>query len=322
MFDYLGVGVLVLLAALFGWLVTRAWGAQQAWLKWLGAGVAGTLTLISGAILVIALIGFYRLNAKQPNAAADIRVAGTPEQVARGAQLAQICAGCHGGGQLPLTGQNALSEGAPPIGTLYVPNLTMAGEMKDWTDGEIIRAIREGVHQDGRSLLIMPSAVFRNMSDADAHALVAYLRSTTAGEASPPTRLNLLGALFIGAGLFPLSAQPPLESAVAAPPAGVTKEYGAYLVSIAACTECHGPDLAGQPEVPNGPPGGPNLTTLVPQWTEAQFLAFFNTGQTPAGATMSESMPWKEVRGFASDDDLRAMYLYLSALPPQAGPSE
>ena len=72
-----------------------------------------------------------------------------------------------------MVGQD-FSKGGPPVGTLYGANLTPAGEIKDWSDGEIIRAIREGVHKTGRSLIIMPSEVFRHLSDVDVQAIVAY----------------------------------------------------------------------------------------------------------------------------------------------------
>jgi len=66
------------------------------------------------------------------------------------------------------------------MGMLYAPNLTPSGNIKDWTGGEVVRAIREGVHKDGRSLLIVPSGDFKNMSEEDVKALVAYLRSQPA----------------------------------------------------------------------------------------------------------------------------------------------
>ena len=48
----------------------------------------------------------------------------------------------------------------------------------NWTDGEVIRAIREGVSRDGQALFpLMPYAGFRHMSDEDVYALVAYLRT-------------------------------------------------------------------------------------------------------------------------------------------------
>ncbi len=130
-----------------------------------------------------------------------------------------------------------------PSSSRWAPNLTPV-HLAEWSDGEIIRAIREGVGRDGRSLLVMPSAYFRNMSDEDVLALVAYLRSQSAVEpASPPRQINVLGAIMLAA-LFPpefFSVQPPLAAPVAAPPRGPTAAYGGYLVSLE-CQGCHGGD--------------------------------------------------------------------------------
>ena len=65
-------------------------------------------------------------------------------------------------------------------GTLVASNITPDPDtgLGKWTDGEIIRAIREGVDRDGNALFpIMPYSHFRNMSEEDAQAIVAYLRS-------------------------------------------------------------------------------------------------------------------------------------------------
>jgi mono/diheme cytochrome c family protein len=118
---------------------------------------------------------------------------------------------------------------------------------------------------------------------------------------------------------------------VTAPPAG-TVDYGRYLVSIIGCSDCHGEQLQGK--VDNGqpgPPAGPNLTQIIPQWSEDQFLTFFNTGMIPdAGQvptlTLSSGfseprMPWPTVRAVASDDDLKAMYQYLHSLAPVESPT-
>ena len=65
--------------------------------------------------------------------------------------------------------------------------------------------------QEGRALVAMPSQAYRHLSDADVQALVAYLRSQPAVDNPQPARnLNILAALFLGAGLFPTSAQPPV----------------------------------------------------------------------------------------------------------------
>ena len=109
-------------------------------------------------------------------------MAGTAAQIARGEKLANTCSSCHSpGNELPLSGSNfGVKFDMPPLGTLYAPNLTLSGDINDWTDGEVVRAIREGVHKDGRSLLIMPSDNFRNLSD-DVQALSHLADISTGG---------------------------------------------------------------------------------------------------------------------------------------------
>lgn len=335
MFDITGVITLIVIIAVFGFLTTRAWKLKNAFLKWVGIFIAGLLTLIPVALLVLALNGFYKLNERYDNPVATIQVVGTPAQIARGEKLANICLSCHASGdQLPLSGTNfALKFDFPPMGTLYAPNLTPSGNIQDWTDGDVIRAIREGVHKNGRALLIMPAGSYRNMSDDDVQALVAYLRAQPGtGGPTPSNQFNLLGAIFMNLSDFRTAQQP--AGSVTAPQAG-TLEYGKYMVDIIGCGSCHGAQLQGK--VDNGQPGpppGPNLTKIVPQWTEEQFMTFFNTGQLPGpeGGTVpmltlpsgfsSPRMPWPEVRAVATDDELRAMYAYLHSLPPVEGPAK
>lgn len=326
-FDLVGVLVLVVLVVLFGWLTMRAWGAKDAILKWAGVVLAGLLTLIFALVTGAGLIGFYKLNARHANAVASVQVAGTPERIARGGQLANFCAGCHSTtGKPPLDGgQNFLAEGPPLVSaSLFPPNLTPGGPLKDWSDGEVIRAIREGVDKDGRVLIIMPSEVFHNMSDDDVQALVAYLRSQEAVQRDTPTKsFNVVGAVFIGVGLFPLNAQAPITEAIVAPPAGKTADYGQYLISISGCRLCHGPDLAGGAVGGFGPPAGPNLTLLVPKWAEADFISTIRTGADPTGKHLNPvEMPWKELSATYTDDELGAIYLYLHALTPIEKPSQ
>jgi hypothetical protein len=200
MFDINGVLILIVLMVLFGFLSVRARKSKNAFLKWAGVFITGLLTLIPAALLILALIGFSMLNTRYDNPIANIQVTGTAEQLARGEKLAYICSNCHTpGNQLPLSGSNFVAKfDFPPLGTLYAPNLTPSGNIKDWTDGEVIRAIREGVHKTGRSLLIMPSGNYRNMSDEDVQALVAYLRSQPGtGSPTPSNQFNLLGAVFM-----------------------------------------------------------------------------------------------------------------------------
>jgi len=333
MFDIVGVAILVILILLFAFLTARAWKSKRSWLKWAGSLLAGLLTLITSALLVLALIGFYKLNQRFDNPVTEVTIAASPEQIARGQQLANICVSCHTpGNEMPLSGSNFGAKfDFPPLGALYAPNLTPSGNIADWTDGEVVRAIREGIDQDGRSLLIMPSVDFHNMSDEDVQALVAYLRSQPAqGEPMPETHFNVLGAIFMVLSDFRVAQ--PAAGHVTAPPAD-TPEYGEYLVNVIGCRDCHGSQLEGKaPSNQPGPPPGPNLTQIVPQWTEEEFMTFFNTGTLPGGETVpvitlksgfsEPEMPWPAVRAATTDAELKAMYDYLHGLAPVNGPSQ
>jgi cytochrome c553 len=332
MFDTVGVLIVIGLIAVFGFLTVRAWRLTNAFLKWGGVILGGLLTLIPTAVLVLALVGFYKLNQRHDNPVANVQVAGTAAQIARGEQLAHTCASCHTPvDQLPLSGSNfAAKFGLPPLGTLYAPNLTPTGDITNWTDGEVIRAIREGIHKNGRSLLIMPADNFRNLSDDDVQAIVAYLRSQpAAGGPTPANQFNLLGAVFMNLSDF-RTAQKPVGSVTALQPG--TAAYGKYMVDVIGCRSCHGDQLQGRVETGQpGPPAGPNLTKIVPQWTEEQFMTFFNTGQLPSGGTVpiltlpsgfsEPRMPWPMVRAATTDKELKDIYAYLHSLPPVDSPT-
>ncbi len=322
----------VAVVLLFAWLTRRAWGSKHKILKWPALLLSGLLTLVLALMTVVALIGFYKLNEQHNNPVANIQVAGTPTQIARGEKLAHICVSCHtSDDQLPLSGVNFLAKfPLPPLGTLYAPNLTPSGNIKDWSDGEVIRAIREGVHKNGRSLLVMPASEFRNMSDDDVQAAVAYLRSQPpTGGPTPNNEFNLFGALFINVIDFRTAQQP--VGSVTAPQPG-TREYGKYMVDVIGCRGCHGQQLQGKVYSGIGPPVGPNLTKIVPQWTEEQFMTFFNTGTLPGGGTVpiltlpsgfsAPAMPWPTVRAVTTDDELKAIYAYLHSLPPVESPTK
>jgi cytochrome c553 len=316
--DYVGLAVLIGLTLLFGLLAYRAIRARRRWVKLAGGIPAALLTLLFGAATALAFAGYARLNARHANPPSPLTLQSAPALVANGERFAQSCVGCHStSGQPPLTGQDFFSHSeGPPVGTLWAPNLTPA-HLAEWSDGEIIRAIREGVGRDGRSLIIMPSAAFRNMSDDDVLAVVAYLRAQpAAGQPSPPKRINVLGAILFATILPPqiLSAQEPIAGPVVAPPRGPTAAYGGYLVRLG-CQDCHAENLAGTPPGGDGPPPGPNLTTLRERLTEEQFVALLRTGTYPDGRALSENMPWQDLAGF-NDDDLRAIYAHLASLPP------
>jgi hypothetical protein len=100
----------------------------------------------------------------------------------------------------------------------------------------------------------------------------------------------------------------------AAPEIGVTVEYGEYLTHIALCRDCHGKDLTGGASM--GPPPGPNLTPSgdLGAWTEQDFINTIRQGITPGGEILDrDEMPWDYYTRM-TDDELRAIWLYLQTL--------
>lgn len=327
MANVISVIVLAALALLFIWLATRALRARRGFVKWPGLVLSGLLALVFLAVTVVSVLGFYRLNnSPYKYQVSNVQVSMAPEKVARGERLAHICIDCHSStGSLPLDGSKEdflKSPGAPPVGSMWASNLTPGGPLKDWTDGEIIRALREGIDKNGRPLVIMPSMAFHSFSDDDAAALVAYLRSQPAVERDLPERdLNVLGAVFFGAGMFPTSAQTPITQPVVAPPPG-TPEYGQYLVKSTGCQDCHGPNLDGVVSGP-GPSGAPNLTVAVPNYSDADFNNLFRNGVAFGGRKIDPlNMPWMIYGQAFSDEEIHDIYTFLRSLPRVESPAK
>jgi mono/diheme cytochrome c family protein len=110
-------------------------------------------------------------------------------------------------------------------------------------------------------------------------------------------------------------------------------ERGAYLVTIAGCSDCHTPGgllgnpdssrLLGGSDVGFGVPGvgvfvGPNLTpdkeTGLGGWTSEQIVAALTTGKRPDGRVLSGVMPWQSLSHLTSADS-QAIAAYLKSLP-------
>jgi cytochrome c2 len=307
--------MLFLVTLVFGWVTHRIWRIQRSWLRWLTSGVTSLLTLISLLALVLALRGLYLLNKRHTNPAPSLQVTADAAQIKRGAHVAQLCVQCHSStGNLPLDGgENILAE----LGVLHAPNLTPGGELATWSDGAIVRAIREGIGNDGQALWIMPSDQYRHLGDEDVAALVAYLRSQPAVTRTTPAKgFGLLGMVVIGADFFSNSVQPPISAPVAAPERTVTAEYGNYLIAVAGCRECHGEQLEGVAKN-EFLPAGPNLPLLTSAWSDAQFIQTIRSGVDPYGKTLdNESMPWRSYAAAFTDDDLQAILLTIRSLAP------
>ena len=306
--------IVIALAAGGGWLTWRLWRLGARGVRLVACVACGLVTGLLALIAVIGLAGVYRLYVPRSGPTPNISAGATPDQLIVATRRASGCRGCHGSNGSPILDGGTANMLGGGLGVLVAPNLTPGGPLKEWSDGEIVRAIREGVDRNGRALLIMPSEAFHSLSDEDVSILVAYLRAQPAMSHMAPDRdLNLLGLMVVGAGQFPTAVQPPIDRSQTAPAAAVSPEYGRYLVDISGCRACHGQDLQGRAPGGFGPPAGPSLRTLVAQWPEGDFVRFFRTGLDPTGRAIDPSlMPWQDIGSAYTDDELRAMYQFLS----------
>ena len=303
------------------WLSVWAAHAKGRLVKWAGASVAALGAAAFGLIGLVALLGIDRLHARRAPVP-DIKVAATPGQIQRGHAIASAyCDACHSSTG-PLTGGRNLGEHLPmPLGRFVTANLTPAGQLSRWSDGQIFRAIRNAIDADGNWLMIMSLTNAGRLSDADIEAVIAYIRSVPAAGAptpNPPDQLNPLGLLMVGAGMIP-GIKPVIGGAIIAPPKAATAVYGEYILSYHDCRQCHGADLMGGVAGQFGPIG-PGLT-LVKDWSRDEFISTLRTGVDPLGHQLDRTrMPWKAI-GKMDDDELGAIYAYLTHLADNPGGS-
>ena len=171
--NLLGLAALVFLSYLFFTLFLKSINSRSWLVRILGGLITGILMLVFTGALLVGLFGMWRLDVPRSRVAPDIKVQSTPELVSRGQAVAQSCIPCHSLDGGPVLNGGTANYGPTlqgySLGAVYASNLTPGGDLKRWTDGEIIRAVREGVDKDGVPLM-HPAASYRDMSDADATA--------------------------------------------------------------------------------------------------------------------------------------------------------
>ncbi len=216
------------------------------------------------------------------------------------------------------------------LGRVCTQNLTPHPDgLATWSDGEVMRAIREGVSRDGRPLLPwMPYHYYRDMSDDDARAVVAYLRTL------PPMPGKRESHLDFPLNVLMNTAPEPLPGPIADPK--TDDERGAYLVRMAACDFCHTRQPRGKRDVgcdfaggftligPWGRVTSPNITphvTGLGRYTRDEFIARvhswadFDEQSAPAPPSGPTVMPWTHFAGM-TDEDLGVIYDWLMKQKP------
>lgn len=288
-------------------------------LKWIGIVLGGFIGLLLVAAVVLSIIGAARLNRTHDIQAEAITIPTDEAALARGEHLMQValCTECHG---QDLGGDILIQD--PSIGSIYAANITGLGATH--SDADLVRAIRHGIDTDGRQMVIMPADIYVNLSAEDLGAVIAYLKTVPPVERNSfDPELNLMGRVLLAAGLFGdvfpaefIDHEQPFPNM---PAIGANIEYGAYVADATGCTSCHGADLAGDVFDPEAPPA-PDLTRggELGGWSEADFIQTMRSGVSPHGHELdAEFMPWQSFARF-SDDELKALWIYLQSLPPNA----
>ena len=202
-------------------------------------------------VVIVAVPGYLYAAYPKMRPASAMTAPRTPEAIARGKYLSEGltgCVACHSPvdesrpgdfsqAGLEYTGR-VWSRDAGFPGIIVAPNITPDPEtgIGNWTDGEVVRAIREGVSRDGRPLFpLMNYPGYRDFSDEDALAIVAFLRAQ-----KPVKRDNGQTALD-----FPVGDDDPHRATAArrasAPAAAWRRRARPRMLKIMLCGECHTP---------------------------------------------------------------------------------
>jgi hypothetical protein len=310
----------------------------------------GKLALAAALLAVFAAAGlaawFALLNPATAKPSA-VNVEATPERIARGQYLYTLadCDGCHSPRDFSrfagpvVEGRRGHGFVFPPEsglpGQVVAPNITPDPEtgLGRWTDGEKIRAIRDGIGRDGRALFpMMPYPFYRHMSDEDVASLVAYLNTLEPARTDLP-RTNLD---------FPVSVlirtEPRPVANVPAPNRSDPVDYGRYLAAVGGCADCHTMMNKGRPRQDMLYAGGhefrmdgavvvssnitPDPETGIGKWSEQDFVARFyayrgylKKGPPSVGPEGFTLMPWLSLSQLPPED-LKAMYAYLRTQRP------
>ncbi|WP_240933000.1 c-type cytochrome [Diaphorobacter sp. HDW4B] len=248
--------------------------------------------------------------------------------------LASDCAGCHtapGGGK-PLAGNYVMQT---PLGAIVSTNITPSKThgIGHYSEEDLSRAVREGKRKDGAHLYpAMPYDSYTQMTDEDLHALYVYLMQgvPAVDQAVQATKLpfpfNIRMSMLGWNTLF-------LDKKRFAPDASKSPEWnrGAYLVeALEHCAACHTPRNALMAADKSrafagaqlGPWFAPNITSDpvsgIGAWSVEELVQYLRTGRAEgkgqAAGGMAEAV--ENSLQFLPESDLRAMAVYLKALPP------
>lgn len=304
------------------------------------------LLLVAVIVLAIgALLTFVKTQLPNVGEAPVIKFDHTKERIERGKYLAHsvmLCMDCHSKRDWTKFGGPMVDSTLGQGGEVFDQQLGFPGRfissnitpffLKDWTDGEIYRAITSGVGKDGRALFpVMPHPNYGKMDQEDIYSVIAYIRSI-----KPITNITETSVADFPMN-FIINTIPQAPSLQVKPDTSDRVKYGAYLVNAASCADCHTRQEKGQKV---GAPFAGNMEFVLPgnvisrsanitphtngigNWTEEQFVARFKAyGDSNFVAKklnpgeMQTVMPWA-MYGTMTTSDLKAIYAYLKTVQP------
>jgi mono/diheme cytochrome c family protein len=213
--------------------------------------------------------------------------------------------------------------------TAYAPNITMDIEtgIGGWTDDEIIVAIRDGFRPDGSLVRPpMPIPFYSAISDYDARAIVAYLRTIKPVKnevAESVYRMELPPNYGPKVGFVPeVSKDDPIA-------------YGKYVThTLGHCTGCHTARENGKLDFSRTNIGGrifdniyglgfvavsmnitPHPVAGIGEWTDEEIKLAITKGVSRNGRQLAGVMGFPYYANL-KDEDLNAIVTYLRSLPP------
>lgn len=241
--------------------------------------------------------------------------------LALGERIARVrngCVDCHGA---DLGGAVVIND--PALAVVSGPNITPHA-LKDWSDAEIARAIRNGLHRSGRPLFVMPSKEYLGLSKDDLKALIAYLRSVpSVDRPNVPYELGPVGEVLMGLGVAQFIAAERIDHQATPftdkPAEAITAAFGQYLASTA-CTGCHGDAYTGGPIAggdPSWPPASDLTQRALAEWNEEDFIRAMKTGTSKNGQALRAPMPI-QLTSQMSDLELKSLWMFFKTLsgPP------
>ena len=241
------------------------------------------------------------------------------------------CGNCHTPRGGPMKGKELVGGfkfgGAKEPFVAFAANITPDKEtgIGNWTDEQIIVAIREGKRPDGSVIgPPMPIELYNHMSDNDVKAIVAYLHTVK------PVKNKVKKSTY----RIPLHAEKPAGK-VADVPQSDPVRYGAYLAGpLGHCVECHTPMVRGRVDYEHqigrggrdfeGPWGVTVSRNITPhpedgigKWTDAQIVKAITEGVRPDGTKLNPPMAYPLYKS-VKPADMKAIVAYLRSLKPLA----